>query len=60
MHRQITNLSKLIKTVDSQLYAFLESHDCLNFFYCFRWLLIIFKREFSFDNIQKLWDVLWR
>ena len=28
-------------------------------FFCFRWLLIWFKREFSFEDIQRLWEVLW-
>lgn len=25
----------------------------------FRWVLISFKREFSFDDVLKLWEVLW-
>jgi len=28
-------------------------------FFCFRWLLINFKRELSFDDIQGLWEALW-
>uniref|UniRef100_A0A3P8X4S9 TBC1 domain family, member 17 n=1 Tax=Cynoglossus semilaevis TaxID=244447 RepID=A0A3P8X4S9_CYNSE len=27
--------------------------------FCFRWLLIWFKREFSFEDILTLWEVLW-
>jgi TBC1 domain family member 15 len=34
-----------------------ESKDCLNMFFCFRWLLVLFKREFSFDAVQRLWEV---
>jgi len=34
-----------------------ESKDCLNLFFCFRWLLVLFKREFSFETIQRLWEV---
>jgi hypothetical protein len=36
-----------------------DEKKALNLFFCYRWLLIIFKREFSFADIQKLWDVLW-
>lgn len=28
-------------------------------YFCFRWVLIQFKREFSFQNIQRLWEVFW-
>lgn len=31
----------------------------LNLFFCFRWILIAFKREFKFDKVIKLWEVLW-
>lgn len=27
-------------------------------YFCFRWLLIWFKREFKFEDIKQLWDVL--
>lgn len=28
-------------------------------FFCFRWLLIIFKREFKFEEVNCLWEVYW-
>lgn len=31
----------------------------LNLFFCFRWLLTSFKRELSFDDTVRLWEVLW-
>ena len=42
------------------IYIFLnfsESHDSGNFYFCFRWLLILFKREFSFNDIMRFWEV---
>nr|VZI51906.1 unnamed protein product [Spirometra erinaceieuropaei] len=27
--------------------------------FCFKWLLILFKREFSYDDIKVLWEALW-
>ena len=34
-----------------------ESHESSNMYFCFRWLLIMFKREFSFPDIMRLWEV---
>lgn len=36
---------------------FAESHDSGNFYFCFRWILIHFKREFHFQEIHRLWEV---
>ena len=30
-----------------------------NLYFCFRWLLIWFKREFSFPDTCSLWEALW-
>ncbi|KXN82062.1 GTPase-activating protein GYP7 [Leucoagaricus sp. SymC.cos] len=36
-----------------------DKTDGLNLFFCFRWVLIAFKREFPFDEVLRLWEVLW-
>lgn len=36
----------------------LEKCEALNLFFCFRWLLIWFKREFEWVDIMRLWEVL--
>ena len=36
-----------------------ENIDCANMFCCFRWLLILFKRELAFKEIKTLWEVIW-
>ncbi|XP_015756746.1 PREDICTED: TBC1 domain family member 15-like [Acropora digitifera] len=36
-----------------------KEHDSGNMYFCFRWLLITFKREFSFPDIMLLWETLW-
>jgi len=59
MHKQLVELSNLVKIMDFGLYEYLEEHDCLHMFFSFRWILIQFKREFSFTTIQRLWEVLW-
>lgn len=59
MKSQLTQIQKLMQVYDSELYTYLESHDSGNFYFCFRWILIHFKREFHFQEIHRLWEVLW-
>ncbi|GMH45319.1 hypothetical protein BSKO_13276 [Bryopsis sp. KO-2023] len=59
MHAQLLALEKMLRLLDPQLYECFERHDCLNFFFCFRWVLILFKREFTFDEVLRLWEALW-
>ncbi|KAK1392696.1 TBC1 domain family member 15 [Heracleum sosnowskyi] len=59
MHSQLFALSKLVELLDSPLHAYLEQRDCLNYFFCFRWILIQFKREFEYERTMRLWEVLW-
>ena len=59
MKTQLVLLQKLISIVDPALYAHLEGTDSLNLFFCFRWLLVRFKREFGFDDTLKLWEASW-
>ncbi|KAI4518741.1 RabGAP/TBC [Schizophyllum commune Loenen D] len=59
MKRQLSTLQDLIAVMDPELYRHLEKTDALNLFFCFRWVLIAFKREFPFDDVLRLWEVLW-
>ncbi|KAK4257419.1 hypothetical protein QN277_007012 [Acacia crassicarpa] len=59
MHSQLFALSKLVELLDSPLHKYFEQHDCLNYFFCFRWVLIQFKRELEFESTMRLWEVLW-
>ncbi|KAG9450629.1 hypothetical protein H6P81_010594 [Aristolochia fimbriata] len=59
MHSQLFALSKLVEILDSPLHNYFKQADCLNYFFCFRWILIQFKREFSYDLIMRMWEVLW-
>lgn len=51
MHGQLLALRKLVQLLDPPLHAFMEAKSCLNYFFCYRWLLIHFKREFAFDEV---------
>ncbi len=59
MEKQLQALSKLVKWMDRDLFNYLYEHDSINFFFCFRWVLVHFKREFSFDDTMRLWESIW-
>lgn len=55
--QQLANLQTLLEFIDSKFAEYLEKNDSLNMYFCFRWILILFKREFTFPDIMKLWEV---
>uniref|UniRef100_A0A673N9C5 TBC1 domain family member 15 n=1 Tax=Sinocyclocheilus rhinocerous TaxID=307959 RepID=A0A673N9C5_9TELE len=59
MKQQLLQLSVLLRALDPELCDYLDSQDSGSLCFCFRWLLIWFKREFSFEDILSLWEVLW-
>jgi hypothetical protein len=59
MKQQLQQLYRLLSVTVPDLAAYLEKHDSGNMFFCFRWLLVLFKREFSLQDIARLWEVLW-
>ncbi|KAI0093868.1 GTPase-activating protein gyp7 [Irpex rosettiformis] len=59
MKKQLSTLQQLIAVMDPELYRHLEKTESLNLFFCFRWILIAFKREFSFEDVLRLWENLW-
>ncbi|CAL1414743.1 unnamed protein product [Linum trigynum] len=59
IHAQLFALSKLVELLDAPLHDYFQPRECLNYFFCFRWILIQFKREFEYEQIMFLWEVLW-
>ncbi|KAG8217751.1 hypothetical protein J3R82DRAFT_5912 [Butyriboletus roseoflavus] len=59
MKKQLSTLQELISVMDPELYRHFEKTEGLNLFFCFRWVLIAFKREFPFCDVLRLWEVLW-
>ncbi|CAO3589695.1 unnamed protein product [Absidia cylindrospora] len=59
MHSQLKKLDALIRFMDPPLYKHLEETETTNLFFCFRWLLVWFKREFDWEGVIRLWEVLW-
>ena len=32
-------------------------HGAEDLFFCFRWLLVSFKREFNYEDVMRIWEV---
>eukprot|EP00177_Eucheuma_denticulatum_P001573 GFKZ01002811.1.p1 GENE.GFKZ01002811.1~~GFKZ01002811.1.p1 ORF type:complete len:651 (+),score=117.44 GFKZ01002811.1:114-2066(+) len=58
MSAQLSKLRELIQTADENLASFFGETDP-DFYCCFRWLLVRFKRELPFDANARMWEVLW-
>lgn len=56
---QLSNLRILLEFIDAKFSQYLETNDSSNMYFCFRWILILFKREFTFPDVMKLWEILW-
>ena len=54
MQAQLAGLAALVRLLDPQLTAFLARREATTFYFCYRWLLIHFKREFAFDEARPL------
>eukprot|EP01112_Ceratiomyxa_fruticulosa_P014732 TRINITY_DN4244_c0_g1_i2.p1 TRINITY_DN4244_c0_g1~~TRINITY_DN4244_c0_g1_i2.p1 ORF type:complete len:314 (+),score=40.03 TRINITY_DN4244_c0_g1_i2:212-1153(+) len=59
MNVQLNYLQQLVALLDPELFNFLSEKNSINMYFCYRWILVLFRREFSFDTITRLWDVLW-
>ncbi|CAL8263677.1 unnamed protein product [Merluccius merluccius] len=59
MKTQLVQLSSLLRLLDLNFWNYLESQDSGFLYFCFRWLLIRFKRELSFQDVLRLWEVMW-
>jgi len=59
MKNQLSILLDLLRLMDIELYEHFEKLNCLHLFFCFRWLLVIFKREFDFYDCMRVWETIW-
>lgn len=56
---QMLTLTELCQLMLPQLSDHLNKCDSSNLFFCFRMLLVWFKREFVFEDICKIWEIFW-
>ena len=59
MRHELVTLQRMLAELSPSLYAYLQAVDGLNLFFCFRWILVCFKREFALDDVERLWDSIW-
>jgi len=59
MNEELARLAIITKHIDGGLYEYLKQQQADNFYFCYRWLLVRFKREFPFEQVLYLWDVMW-
>lgn len=59
MHRQLGQISLILKYIDYEFWLYLKKHNSSELFFCFRWLLILFKREFPLLDVLRIWESIW-
>ncbi|CAI4221505.1 unnamed protein product [Auanema sp. JU1783] len=55
---QLNQLFDLVMVVNPKLANYLECNQSEDMYFCFRWVLVWFKREFSFHDTSRLWEVV--
>nr|GLL20014.1 GTPase-activating protein gyp7-like isoform X2 [Ipomoea trifida] len=59
IRRQLNVVSKIIKYKDSHLYRHLEKLQAEDCFFVYRMVVVLFRRELTFDQTIILWEVMW-
>ncbi|XP_068634173.1 rab GTPase-activating protein 22-like isoform X2 [Aristolochia californica] len=59
IRRQLNTVSKIIKYKDSYLYKHLEKLQAEDCFFVYRMVVVMFRRELSFEQTLCLWEVMW-
>lgn len=59
MKHQLRDLHELLEFSSPRLFSYFLKHQSDNMYVCFRWLLVWFKREFTYYDIMSLWEVMW-
>eukprot|EP00730_Choanoeca_flexa_P004957 TRINITY_DN11848_c0_g1_i4.p1 TRINITY_DN11848_c0_g1~~TRINITY_DN11848_c0_g1_i4.p1 ORF type:complete len:558 (+),score=133.44 TRINITY_DN11848_c0_g1_i4:66-1676(+) len=52
-------LKTILRYVDPELMRFLQTNESGHLLFCFRWLLVTFKREFQYEQVLRVWEVIW-
>ncbi|XP_037503554.1 TBC1 domain family member 25-like [Rhipicephalus sanguineus] len=59
MTLKFKHLSDLVEHYDSAFFRYLEKCGAQDLLFCYRWLLLELKREFSFDDALRMLEVQW-
>eukprot|EP01023_Acetabularia_acetabulum_P063513 TRINITY_DN7985_c0_g2_i1.p1 TRINITY_DN7985_c0_g2~~TRINITY_DN7985_c0_g2_i1.p1 ORF type:complete len:206 (-),score=28.09 TRINITY_DN7985_c0_g2_i1:389-922(-) len=56
---QLETVQRMLCKLDPHLHSHLTNKGCEDLLQCFRWLFVLFKREFKFEEVLHLWEVSW-
>ncbi|XP_063219089.1 small G protein signaling modulator 2-like [Bacillus rossius redtenbacheri] len=60
MDNQLANMRSLIQILDSEIFELMHQNgDYTHFYFCYRWFLLDFKREFVYEDVFSTWEVIW-
>ncbi|XP_010933785.1 rab GTPase-activating protein 22 isoform X2 [Elaeis guineensis] len=59
IRRQLNIVSKIIKSKDLHLYRHLEKLQAEDCFFVYRMVVVMFRRELTFEQTVCLWEVMW-
>ncbi|KAF5442674.1 hypothetical protein F2P56_035308 [Juglans regia] len=59
IRRQLNTVAKIIKSKDSHLYRHLEKLQAEDCFFVYRMVVVLFRRELTFEQTVCLWEVMW-
>ncbi|OAY51165.1 rab GTPase-activating protein 22 isoform X2 [Manihot esculenta] len=59
IRRQLNIVSKIIKRKDSHLFRHLEKLQAEDCFFVYRMVVVLFRRELTFEQTICLWEVMW-
>ncbi|KAL1234305.1 Small G protein signaling modulator [Trichinella spiralis] len=56
----LSYVSKLLQIMDQELFEMMRlNDDFTHCYFCYRWFLLDFKREFTYEHTFKVWEVIW-
>jgi len=58
IEEQLKQLSILLEVMEPSFYKYLEEVENVDMLMCYRWILVAFRREFTFEDGKRLWDSL--
>ncbi|KAG0486595.1 hypothetical protein HPP92_008690 [Vanilla planifolia] len=59
IRRQLAIVSRIIRSKDAHLYRHLEKLQAEDCFFVYRMVLVLFRRELTFQQTVCLWEVMW-
>jgi hypothetical protein len=60
MNSRLSNLKALLQVLEPDFFQYLSERPLGDgLFYCYRWFLVSYKREFKYSDVFRLWETWW-